>query len=120
VDAPCTGYGIIRRKPDIKWSRDSIDKLEILKLQEKILETSSRYVKPNGVLVYSTCTIEPEENEEIIKKFIDKNNEFMCENISSHLPSELIKDSAKDGYVQFYPNIEGIDGFFIARMKRRC
>lgn len=120
VDAPCSGLGIIKRKPDIKWSRDSEDKSEIIKLQEKILETSSRYVKPDGVLVYSTCTIEREENEDIVRKFTDKNKEFILEDISSYLPSELVKDSAKDGYVQLYPNIDGIDGFFIARMKRRC
>lgn len=119
VDAPCTGLGIIRRKPDIKWTRDVKDLEEIVKLQKKILYVASRYVKPGGVLVYSTCTIEPKENEELVRKFIKDNREFELEDISNLLPDGLKKDSAKEGYIQLYPNIDGIDGFFISRMRKR-
>ncbi|HOM01701.1 MAG TPA: 16S rRNA (cytosine(967)-C(5))-methyltransferase RsmB [Acetivibrio sp.] len=119
VDAPCTGFGIIRRKPDIKWSRNLEDKAEIVSLQEKILSTASEYVKDGGVLVYSTCTIEPEENEKAVEKFVSGNKDFYLEDITDLLPESLRKESASKGYIQLYPNIDGIDGFFIARMRKR-
>lgn len=119
VDAPCTGLGILRRKPDIKWARNTGDKEEIVRLQEKILDTSSKYVKPGGVLVYSTCTIEPEENQQVVERFILGNKEFYFEDISPFVPAELNKDSEKKGYIQLYPNSDGTDGFFIARMRKR-
>ncbi|MCX7842937.1 MAG: 16S rRNA (cytosine(967)-C(5))-methyltransferase RsmB [Clostridia bacterium] len=119
VDAPCTGLGIIRRKPDIKWARNMGDKKEITCLQGKILNASAKYVKPGGVLVYSTCTIEKEENEDIVRAFIEKEKDFTFEDISGLLPIGLKKSSATFGYIQLYPNLDGIDGFFICRMRRR-
>ncbi|HPU41303.1 MAG TPA: 16S rRNA (cytosine(967)-C(5))-methyltransferase RsmB [Acetivibrio clariflavus] len=119
VDAPCSGLGIIRRKPDIKWTRKEKDLDEIVELQERILDTSSKYVKPGGVLVYSTCTVEPKENEELVKRFLQDNRDFELEDISEVLPKGLKKDTAKAGYIQLYPNIDGIDGFFISKMKKR-
>lgn len=119
VDAPCTGFGIIRRKPDIKWSRSSGDTKEIKDLQYRILTAASSYVKPGGCLVYSTCTIEPDENENRIKDFISKNSGFEMEDITSLLPAELRSDESQSGFIQLYPNVHGIDGFFIARMRRR-
>ncbi len=119
VDAPCTGFGIIRRKPDIKWTRNANDLTEIVKLQEKILKSSSSYVKPGGVLVYSTCTIEPKENEEQVNRFIQANREFELEDISEFIPEGLIKATAKEGYIQLYTNTDGIDGFFISKMRKR-
>lgn len=119
VDAPCTGLGIVRRKPDIKWTRNIKDSDELVKIQKRILYTSSRYVKPGGVLVYSTCTIESKENEELVRWFLSENKEFEREDISNLLPEALRKDTAKEGYVQFYPNTDGIDGFFISKMRKR-
>lgn len=119
VDAPCTGLGIIRRKPDIKWTRDSKDCSEITALQAKILSAASNYVKPGGVLVYSTCTIEPEENEEQIKQFLQSHRDFEVTDITSFLPEGLQVESAEKGYIQLYPNIHGMDGFFIARLRKR-
>ncbi len=118
VDAPCTGLGIIRRKPDIKWARTESDIKEITALQESILEASSKYVKQGGFLVYSTCTIEPEENEEMVKKFIKSNPEFNFVDISDILPVELTSETTRNGYIQIFPNIHKIDGFFIAKLKR--
>lgn len=119
VDAPCTGLGIIRRKPDIKWTRTQKDLDEIVKLQEKILNISSRYVKPGGVLVYSTCTIEPKENEELVNNFLKDNRNFELEDISGVLPKGLEKDTEKEGYIQLYPNVDDVDGFFISKLRRR-
>lgn len=118
VDAPCTGLGIIRRKPDIKWSRNPGDKKEIAALQERILSVASKYVKKGGVLVYSTCTIEPEENEEMVERFIKENGDFYLDDLSGLVPQTLKKEGLNKGYLQLYPNVDGVDGFFIARMIR--
>ena len=118
VDAPCTGLGIIRRKPDIKWSRGDRDAKEIMAVQRKIINTASKYVKPGGILVYSTCTLEPEENEEMVNTFLLENPDFQSVDFSGLLPDGLNKDDAKKGYIQLYPNIDGIDGFFISKLRK--
>lgn len=118
VDAPCTGLGIIRRKPDIKWDRNKKDSNEITKLQRKILDVSSEYVKPGGVLIYSTCTIMPEENHDIVREFVGKRRDFQLQDITALLPKGLVKPDSSRGYIQLYPNIDGVDGFFIARIVR--
>ncbi len=119
VDAPCTGLGIIRRKPDIKWSRDIKDKKAIVSLQKEMLRIASKYVNKTGEIVYSTCTIEPEENEEVVKKFINSNPEFEFVDITQYLPHGMVKETSKYGYIQLYPNIDDIDGFFVSKMRRR-
>lgn len=115
-DVPCSGWGIIRRKPDIKWSKTDMDAL--LALSEKILTNALKYVKIGGALVFSTCTINKEENEERLSKILAENDNFKRADISGFLPKELCHDTAKNGYVTFYPNIDGIDGFFISKIIR--
>ncbi len=119
VDAPCTGLGIIRRKPDIKWSRNASVKNEIADLQMKILYTASRYVKPGGIIVYSTCTIEREENMDVIEKFTGGDGDFELEDISPYLPGNLKESYSIPGVIQLFQNVNNIDGFFIARMRRK-
>lgn len=119
VDAPCTGLGIIRRKPDIKWTRKPEDKKDIMALQKTILETAATYVKPGGELVYSTCTIEPEENEMLFLQFLEEHPAFAPVDITPLLPQPLQLESAHKGYIQLYPNVQGMDGFFISKMKKR-
>ncbi|MCX7921871.1 MAG: 16S rRNA (cytosine(967)-C(5))-methyltransferase RsmB [Clostridia bacterium] len=119
IDAPCTGLGIIRKKPDIKWARNIEDKKEITALQRRILDTCSRYVKPGGFLVYSTCTIEHEENEDIIEGFLKENKSFQPVDIAPLLPEALKKPGTEKGYVQLYPNVDRLDGFFIAKLQKR-
>jgi len=120
VDAPCTGLGIIRRKPDIKWARTPEEKEEITRLQLNILKASAEYVKPGGVLVYSTCTIGPEENMDVVRNFLDSNSGFYMEGFDEKRISEnILKDTAREGYIELFPNIDKTDGFFVARMRRR-
>lgn len=118
LDAPCTGYGILQRKPDIKWSRSPSDQAEITALQKKLLEVGSSYVKPGGVLVYSTCTIGNEENEDLVKEFIRTHDEFEFCAIEKLLP-EPLAERGKAGCLQLYPNLDGVDGFFIAKMQKK-
>jgi len=112
VDAPCSGLGIIRRKPDIKWNKEDISSLP--EIQYQILKSASRYLKIDGELVYSTCTINPAENEGVILKFVRENPEF--ELVKIDLPSPLSREN--DGFITLYPNIDNTDGFFISKIKR--
>lgn len=113
ADVPCSGLGIIRRKPDIKWNKENIEALP--ELQLKILENASKYLKVGGELVYSTCTILKRENEAVIKRFLEKNEGF--ELVKAELPGKLGREN--EGYITLYPNIDGTDGFFIAKIKRK-
>lgn len=118
VDAPCTGYGVIRRKPDIKWTSDPGEGGQLSKIQTEILGNAASLVKPGGSLVYSTCTIGKEENENVITAFLDKHPDFHTEDISAYLPEGMRKPENKDGIVRLYPNTDNTDGFFIAKMER--
>ena len=118
VDAPCTGLGILRRKPEIKWNKEIQDLKSITDTQKAILNCSAGYVKPGGILVYSTCTINKEENDDVIDAFLQKNADFELQNISDLLPKNLKNNNLRNGCIQTYPNINGIDGFFIAKMRK--
>lgn len=119
VDAPCTGIGIIRRKPDIKLKSISKSDIEELnKIQYKILDSSSKYVKKGGYLVYSTCTIGREENQDIIDKFLNNNTNFKMVSITDDIPKNLNSDTLSEGYIQITPLNYGTDGFFISKMQK--
>ncbi len=118
VDAPCTGLGIIRKKPDIKYSRNLSEQREIVKLQRSILSKAAKYVKPGGCLVYSTCTIQPEENIDNVKAFLQENPEYRLIGFDKLIPDKLKAETAKEGYIQLYPNVNQTDGFFISKMIR--
>lgn len=109
VDAPCSGLGIIRRKPDIKYNKTPEQLSDLEHIQKQILSQSSKYVKRGGVLMYSTCTLNPKENQEIIKWFLLNNEAFEID----ALPS-----SSDDGFLTFFPNLHETDGFFIAKLKK--
>lgn len=111
------GFGIIRRKPDIKWNRKPEDVSEIVKIQKQILAISADYVKPGGMLVYSTCSIGPAENNEIIADFLRNKIYFEVSDISSELKNMFDIDTSGP-FIQLYPHIHGTDGFFVARLVR--
>ncbi len=115
LDVPCLGLGVIRRKPDIKWNRQESDIKEIATIQFNILKTCSKYLKKNGVLVYSTCSMLKEENDEIIGRFIKEEN-FETVNIDKQIPNEFSKITTNN-MVQFLPS-QKHDGFFITMLKK--
>ena len=119
VDAPCSGLGLIRKKPDIRLKKNGNDIDSILLLQKEILKQSAKYVKKNGVLVYSTCTLCKKENEKNVEWFLQQNKNFELEDISPFLPSKMKTETAKKGYITLYPHIHHTDGFFIARFRRK-
>lgn len=115
LDVPCLGLGVIRRKPDIKWNRQEEDIKEISDIQFNILKTCSKYLKKNGTLVYSTCSMLKEENDAIIEKFIKEEN-FETVNIEEQIPNEFSKITTNN-MVQFLPS-QNHDGFFITMLKK--
>lgn len=118
VDAPCSGLGIIRKKPDIKNSKTISELTEIVSLQREILYKASQYVKIGGCLVYSTCTIQPEENIDIVNEFLEQNKGYKLIGFEKLLPEKLQIDTSKEGYIQLYPNTNQTDGFFISKIIR--
>ncbi|WP_373598380.1 16S rRNA (cytosine(967)-C(5))-methyltransferase RsmB [Paraclostridium bifermentans] len=114
ADVPCSGMGIIKRKPEIKYKKE--DELKDLpKIQKQILENASKYVKIGGTLIYSTCTIHDEENIDVVKSFLNENNNFELVIIDG---INIDLENQDKGYIKIYPNIHGMDGFFIAKLKR--
>lgn len=114
VDAPCSGLGVLAKKPDIKWKRTQEDLEGMAAMQRAILQNAARLVAPGGALIYSTCTIEPIENEEIVRAFLESNPEFELEP-----PTELDPSLVHDGFLRTLPHRHGIDGTFGARLRRR-
>lgn len=116
ADVPCSGLGIIRKKPEIKWNKTKKDLQDLIKIQRNILQNASKYVKKGGNLVYSTCTINKGENEENIRWFLEKNSEFEIEPIELGSVDNIIKH--KEGFVTILPN-KYMDGFFICKLRRK-
>jgi 16S rRNA (cytosine967-C5)-methyltransferase len=114
LDVPCSGLGVLSKKPDIKWKRDNDNITELVSLQRSIIDNSAQYVKPGGVLLYSTCTTEPEENEENVKWFLENHPEFELEDAADYLPKEICRDR----FMYILPHLHKIDGAFAARMKK--
>jgi 16S rRNA (cytosine967-C5)-methyltransferase len=117
ADLPCSGLGIIGKKSDIKYNITKESQKELVKLQRDILANAWQYVKVGGTLIYSTCTLNKEENMENAK-FIEDNYPMKRVDISSYVPQDFCGGTAKDGYIQMLPGINGTDGFFISRFER--
>lgn len=122
LDAPCTGFGVIRRKPDLKWNKTPDDVKAIAELQYKLLESVAALLAPGGLLVYSTCTIEPEENQLIVHRFVKNHPAFELDRtLADDLPASVRdKIDTTEGFVQVLPHHFESDGFFIARLKRKA
>ncbi len=116
LDAPCSGFGVLAKRADLRWRRSPEDLVRLTALQDKLLDSLSQLVRPGGTLVYSTCTIEPEENEHRVDAFLSRNSAFDCENVSSVVPPEMVTEA---GSFASLPQRHGIDGAFAARLRRR-
>ncbi|KLU61023.1 ribosomal RNA small subunit methyltransferase B [Peptococcaceae bacterium CEB3] len=123
VDAPCSGLGILRRKADLRWRKEEKDIEALPQLQLAILERAAAKVKRGGTLVYSTCTVEPEENFEVVKAFRSTHAEFVPADLAERLPFSLPdprdRRQAEKGMLQLLPQRHGTDGFFLAQFTRR-
>ena len=118
ADLPCSGLGVIGKKPDIKYrmTRDQIESLVLL--QREILKVVSRYVRPGGTLIYSTCTVSRQENQEQRQWFLD-HFPFSPKGIGPLGGLETEEGTMRDGYVQLLPGVHPCDGFFIAAFEKK-
>jgi len=114
VDAPCSGLGILRHKPDLRWRKTAEDLTVFPPLQKKILESAAKCVKPGGTLVYSTCTMNRAENEDIVNAFRISHKDFEVVPVGNTFG--FSKDS---DYLSILPQDDGLDGFFIAKLRRK-
>lgn len=119
ADIPCSGWGVLGKKSDLRYKTGEDQTRELAVLQRTILDTVWKYVKPGGTLIYSTCTINCEENEDNAEWFLQNHPEFFLENLKDSLPEGFRRAVDDKGFVQLLPGVNDSDGFFIARFKRK-
>lgn len=119
ADLPCSGLGVLGRKKDIRYRVQEEDLHALAALQRQILTCAADYVKPGGTLVYSTCTINKEENEENLCWFT-AHFPFEPVSLDDRLPEALKSETTKDGYLQLLPGTHPCDGFFLAKLRRKA
>ena len=119
ADLPCSGLGVLGRKPDIKYNASPGEIAQLVKLQREILDNVKKYVRPGGVLIYSTCTLTKEENEGG-RAYILSHSALVPEDIRPLLPETLTsRETAEKGYIRFMPGIDPCDGFFISVFRKK-
>lgn len=118
ADLPCSGLGVISKKTDIKYKTKPEDIDSLVEIQRQILSTVSKYVKPGGVMVFSTCTVNLKENNENVRWIIE-NLPFEPESLKGKVPEKLSYESENDGYMQIFNGDYGMDGFFVARFRKK-
>jgi 16S rRNA (cytosine967-C5)-methyltransferase len=116
VDAPCTGLGTLARRADLRWRVEESDIARLAALGIRLLAAASDFVEPGGHLVYSTCTTEPEENEEVVTRFLAEDARFRVVPPDVPIPAGSL---GPDGMVRVLPEVHGCDGAFAARLRRK-
>lgn len=118
ADLPCSGLGVLGKKTDLKYKTEKEQVEQLAALQRQILDTVWKYVKSNGALIYSTCTITPQENMENVNWFLKNHKEFVLEPMEPYL-CEALQAQVKSGCLQLLPGVHDSDGFFIAKFRRK-
>jgi 16S rRNA (cytosine967-C5)-methyltransferase len=116
LDAPCSGTGVMQRHPESRWTRTERDIVRICGVQARLLDAVCPMVRPGGVLVYSTCSLEPEENELQIQAFLNRHPEFILEPVPAGIPEAFV---TLEGYLRITPYEHAADGMFGVRMRKR-
>jgi 16S rRNA (cytosine967-C5)-methyltransferase len=119
LDAPCSGLGVMRRKPDMKYTKKEQDIYQLSSIQQKLLQSVSALVKKGGILVYSTCTVDKEENENTVRAFMQNNPQFEEDIQFKQRMPEAIQPLITGGFLQILPQDFGSDGFFIAVLRKK-
>jgi 16S rRNA (cytosine967-C5)-methyltransferase len=123
LDAPCTGLGTLRRRPEIKWRRLPQDIPRAAARQAELLAAVAGAVAPGGLLVYSTCSLEPEETDQVVADFLARHPEFALAELPPAEPGTVrarVAAFGRGGILRSWPHRHGTDGFFIARLQRTC
>lgn len=115
LDAPCSGFGVLAKRADLRWQRSPDDLDELTTLQDELLDAAAQCVRPGGLLVYSTCSIEPEENQQRVQAFLNRYSEFELESTRGTVPDDVVTD---EGCLATMPHTHRIDGAFAARLRR--
>ena len=115
VDAPCSGLGVLGRRADARWRKGPEVLVEMPPVQLELLSSAARRLRPGGVLVYSVCSFEPEETDQIIEKFLKEHDDFKVESVAGSVPDALV---TPEGYMRVLPQRDGCDGAFAARLRR--
>lgn len=115
-DVPCSGTGVLRRKPELRWRVQPGDLRKFRQLQREIISAAGRCVARGGVLIYSTCSLEPEENSQVVDWFLARSNDFEIEPAQKFLSPALVSGR---GYLETFPHLHGIDGVFAARLRHK-
>ncbi|MBW2516560.1 MAG: 16S rRNA (cytosine(967)-C(5))-methyltransferase RsmB [Deltaproteobacteria bacterium] len=118
LDAPCSGLGVLRRNPDIKWNSTEESLRRHAERQKRFLDNLAFSVKPGGILVYAVCSIEPEENEAVVEDFLKKHPEFAIDSNRGILPESVASLFESATWIKTLPLLDNMDGFFLARLKR--
>lgn len=116
LDPPCSGWGTAGKNSDLRWAKDDEDIQNLAKIQKVMIDRAAKMVKPGGVLVYSTCTIIREENDQIVEEFLLRNRNFEIDSASEYFGDELVSER---GFVKTYPVVGNLEGAFCARLKRK-
>ncbi len=123
VDAPCSGFGVLRHRPDVRWQRSKDDVEALTKLQTELLSAALDVVRPGGVVVYSTCTLLPEENERVVEAVLERRRgEVVCDDLHNDLPAAVAPHVARNGLFPdalLTPEQFGTDGFYMARLRKK-
>ena len=115
LDAPCSGLGVLAKRADLRWRRTPEEIQALTLLQDQLLDAASRLVRPGGLLVYSTCTIEPDENQQRVEAFLARHQDFYLESAGGYVPEEVV---TPEGYLATLPHRHHIDGAFGARLRK--
>lgn len=116
LDAPCSGLGVLRRRAELRWHRQPDDVIRINQLQKRLIHAAADAVKPGGMLIYSTCTILPEENEEVVDAFLEQHSNFTLQDAGTWLPATVVTER---GMMRTWPDIHHMDGAFAVRLKKQ-
>jgi 16S rRNA (cytosine967-C5)-methyltransferase len=123
LDAPCTGTGVINRRADLRYQRQQPDLNSLVELQRKLLSNAASMLKDDGILVYSTCSLEPEENELNLRWFLEAHPEFKPLPLTPYVPAsflEVDREKFESGAIQLTPAHHNVSGFFIARLQKHA
>ncbi|PLX80520.1 MAG: 16S rRNA (cytosine(967)-C(5))-methyltransferase RsmB [Desulfuromonas sp.] len=120
VDAPCSGLGVLRRNPELRWRRQPRDIVKLAALQSTILGNVAHLLKPGGVLLYSVCTVSREETEGVLASFLATHSDFVVDDLAQTVPATWRHMIGIDGTLQTWPGETMLDGFFAARLMRQA
>jgi 16S rRNA (cytosine967-C5)-methyltransferase len=116
ADVPCSALGTLPKNPEVRWTKRPNDVERLARSQRIWLAAAAEHVEPGGIIVYSTCTLTDQENTEVVKAFLDGNSEFTLESAEQFVPKAYC---TADGFVSTNPPVDGLDGVFAARLRRR-